>query len=156
MLKGKERYAAIVLVCLVLSGCGGGESRAIERVLSEQVALAKRVGNVPGFTAQLRSVNLAGCPGEFREAFTAQIQAWEQLARVQEQARQNQAHYESGNAVFESFVRGALGDPFGKMQEAMADSHAFQQAEQTALGEVRRTMNVLEQLAARYGAKVPQ
>ena len=103
----------------------------------------------------MRAIDYSKCPAEFRQAYVAHIHAWELLTQVELQAQQYDANLNSDGALLESFLRGAMGDPFGKANELIVMSNQLQQNYQQAAIQIKTTFNRIEEIAVGYGAKLP-
>jgi hypothetical protein len=134
----------------------GGYSNAIEQVLVEDSKTSANVRSVAEVVARMRSINLSGCPGDFSAAYMAHVHAWELLASVEQEALSYNANFNSGEAFVEAFIRGALGDPFGKMNESIGALNDLKQSYQRALAQIKFTYDKIEEIATKYGASVPQ
>lgn len=78
------------------------------------------------------------------------------MAGVEQRAIALKADSESAGTYVESFIRGFLGDPFGKAGEIMSASDQLQRDFQTASQQIRETYNHVQDIAVAKGAKLPK
>ena len=143
-------------------GCGNTDSVSIERVLKADKATNKGVTSVAQIVTNMRAIELAGYPNDFRAAYLAHIHAWEALASVEQEVRVFQDEYNSALGMAESFIQGFLGgltlgaiDPFGKAKEGTAAQSDLRQHYKAAAEQIRDTYNRVEESAVGHGAKLP-
>lgn len=80
----RVRFLSGVLLVLVLTplvACSEGERGCIARVLREDVT-AKTASDAQTVVERMRAIKMAACPGDFREAYVAHVQAWDRKARI--------------------------------------------------------------------------
>ena len=147
----------IIALCflVVVSGCSSSSRKnriAIQNVLDQDAKVTINATNVAQVVSRMRAIDFSACPGDFREAYVAHIQVWEMLAQVEAQAKQYDANFNSSDAMFEAFIRGAMGDPYGKANESIIASNHIQQNYQQAIFQINSTYNRVEQIAVKYGA----
>jgi hypothetical protein len=126
--------------------------RNIERVLAADRKANESATSVSTVVAAMRKIDTSGCPNDFRAAFLAHIHAWENLGEVETAALRFKSTSESGEVMAESFIRGLLGDPFGKTNEIMQAQNQLQAAAQNASQEVKSTYRRVEEVAILHGA----
>jgi hypothetical protein len=138
---------------------------------------------------EFRHVNLSDCPQDFKMAFLEMIHCFENLITFWEEyeefikkveikysrlKNEAEAFNDSANSIetfLELFVRGALGDPFGKAQEIMYDEkvlkskfqnldiatqneiEAFTKRGKKIENNIQEAIHQLEWIAAQYNAK---
>ena len=155
------RFLLVVAGCTVaiLAGCGDSTAKknrlVIQKVLDQDAKVTDNATSVAQIVLRMRAIEYSECPADFREAYVQHIHAWELLEQVEVQAKQYDAEYNSGGALFESFIRGAMGDPFGKTHEAITATKQLRQNYQQAAFEIKSTLNRVEEIAVRYGATLP-
>lgn len=131
-------------------------TRAIERVLQLDAKAGNGASTVSDVVAQMRAIDLSGCPEEFRAAYLGHIHAWEEMVIVEQAFSAYDAESNSAGALVEAFVRGFLGDPLGKMNEDIAARKELQDQYRVARQGVRDTWHVLEKDAVARGAALPR
>lgn len=157
---------AVVLIAIRLAGDSAqvneptqqqpsGAAR-IEVVLQHDATASAGAKSAAEVVTRLRAIDLAGCPNDFKSAYVAHIHAWETMADVEREAAALKADSESGAALVESFIRGFLGDPFGKVNEVSAAQNQLQRNFQTASQQIRDSFHRVEELAVSHGANLPQ
>jgi hypothetical protein len=77
------------------------------------------------------------------------------VAVVEQEVIAFQANNDPGAAFVESFIRGLLGDPFGKANEIAAAENQLQRDYQAAFQRRRLTFNRVEEVAIAHGARLP-
>lgn len=128
----------------------------IESVLQQDAAASAAAKTVIEVVSRMRAIDLTGCPNDFKSAYLAHIHAWELMVDVEREAAAFKADSESGAALVESFIRGFLGDPFGKVNEISAAQNQLQKNFQTASQQVRDSFHRVEELAVSHGANLPK
>jgi hypothetical protein len=78
------------------------------------------------------------------------------MAQVEREATAFKSDREGSGDFVEGFVRGFLGDPMGKANEIRDAQNQLQREYQAASQEVKQTFNQVEELAVRYGARLPK
>ncbi|MFO0787113.1 MAG: hypothetical protein U0573_12275 [Phycisphaerales bacterium] len=146
----------IAAVALLLPGWRNHDAASIERVLAADATTHSGANSVAEVVARMRSIDFEGCPTNFQAAYVAHIHAWETMAAVEQEAKSFQDDYNSGGAMVESFIRGFLGDPFGKVQEGMAAQNQLQRDYQQAAQQIRDTYYRVEEIAVARGARLPK
>lgn len=139
-------------------GCGSGTVLApdvtklsIQIVMAEHQNTLSNPNSIAEVAARLRAIDLSGCPADFRSAFLPYIQAWERMALVEARANQLQSFENFAARMVESFVRGAVGDPFGTSAEVSQEFRELDQAYHIGIQQVFSTYHNVENVAARYG-----
>lgn len=152
-------FVIAIAASISLAGCGAMTANkrrnAIQRVLDQNARVTDNATSVAQIVSRMRAIDCSNCPSDFRQAYVTHIHAWEMLASVETQAKQYGTNYFSGEAMIESFIRGAMGDPFGKAQEAIAAKNQLQQSYQYATNQIKLTLNRVEEIAVGYGASLP-
>lgn len=128
----------------------------IESVLQQDSTARHGVQTVAEYAVRLRAIPLTGCPNDFRSAYVAHLHAWELMAEVERDAAAYKAENEIGAVMVESFIRGFLGDPFGKVNEITAAENQLQQSLQLASQKIRDTFQRVEEIAVAHGANLPK
>lgn len=157
---------AVVLIAIRLAGDSAqvnestqqqpsGAAR-IEVVLQHDATASAGAKSAAEVVTRMRAIDLAGCPNDFKSAYVAHIHAWETMADVEREAAALKADSESGAALVESFIRGFLGDPFGKVNEVSAAQNQLQRNFQTASQQIRDSFHRVEELAVSHGANLPK
>lgn len=127
----------------------------IERVLQQDALTSRGAKTVAEVVSRLRGIDTTGCPNDFKAAFLTHIHAWENMADVEQEAIALKANSESGDAMAEAFIRGFLGDPFGKANEIVAAKNQLQRNYQVAYRQVKTTYQRVEEIAVANGASLP-
>lgn len=128
---------------------------AIESVLNQDSGSSRNGNGVAGAVQQMKAIDTSGCPGDFRAAYLAHIHAWEAMYEIQQQAIRLKNESNSDGAVVESFIRGFMGDPFGKVNEQINAQNQLAMAAQNAHQQIKLTFNKVQEIAVTYGAKLP-
>jgi len=159
-----DTIGCVVIIVLILAGIGfwiyrSGQSddkEAIEQVLKSDSRSTVNTTSVAAVVSRMRRIDLSKCPNDFKAVYLEHIHAWEQLADVERDATTFDAEFNSGGALLEAFIRGFMGDPFGKANEGNAEQRRIRARYQKAMTEVRETFQRVEVSAARYGASRPK
>ena len=128
----------------------------IEFVLQQDVKAPVGAQSAAEVVTRMRAIDLVGCPNDFKAAYVAHIHAWERMADVEREVAAHKADSESGADLVESFIRGFLGDPFGKAIEDAAAGNQLQRSYQAAGQQIRDTFHRVEEVAVVHGANLPQ
>jgi len=104
----------------------------------------------------MRGISLSGCPQKFKEAYVQHIHAWDDLGHIQTQVKQFGEYSNSEEVLTEAFVRGAQGDPFGKVNEYTADLQSLRARYTEAQEHISSTYHNVEDVALEYGVTVSQ
>lgn len=145
-----------MLAFTALSGCDAIQNTryrsAIEKALHEDALTGK--DPTPGHVAAMRQVDISDCPQEFRTAYMNHIHAWDEAAAVA-QAKAKLDHDEDAAAF-----AGALASLFNSDATPWSDHlRAEQEAERltaVASKDIASTWQEIENLAGKYGARLPQ
>jgi hypothetical protein len=129
--------------------------KSIERVLAADKGTTAGATSVAQVVNRMRAIDTAGCPNDFRAAYLAHIHAWEMMADVEKDAIALKADSESGATLVESFIRGFLGDPFGKANEIQAAQTQLQRNYQAANQQIKSTFHRVEEVAVLHGVTLP-
>jgi flagellar basal body-associated protein FliL len=129
---------------------------AIETVLQQDAGTTTGVNSVAEVVNRMRAIDMSGCPNDFRAAYLGNIHAWEAMADVEQQAIQLKKEGDSSGAYVEAFVRGFMGDPFGKVKDEMQAQNQLQQNANSAKQQIQQTFNQVEEIAVAYGANLPK
>jgi hypothetical protein len=128
----------------------------IVSVLEQDATTNAGAQTVAEVVARMRVIELTGCPNDFRAVYLAHIHAWESMADVEREAIAFKAESEAGAVIVESFIRGFLGDPFGKANEITAAQNQLQRNYQAASKQVRESFRRVEEIAVAHGANLPK
>ncbi len=128
----------------------------IESVLQEDAKAPVGADTVVEIVHRMRDIDISGCPEDFRVAYVAHIHAWEAMREVERNAIAFKKESNADGVLVETFVRGMLGDPLGKVNELAAAQTQLQRDYQSARSEIKETFNRVEELTARYGANLPK
>ncbi len=154
----RSRYFAIGGVCVVAllmwfrSGSSSNDVRNIERVLAEDAKTTPGATSVAQVVTRMRAIDLTDCPNDFKAAYLAHIHSWEAMGGIEQEAIAFKTESESGGAMVESFFRGMLGDPLGKMNEINAAQGHLKARYEYASQELKSTYNRVEEVAVAHGA----
>ena len=127
---------------------------AISRVLAEDADTLSNARTYLEVFEKMNSINLEGCPGDFCQAYLAHYHAWEYMVSFEREARAYDTNFNSVEAFAEAYVRGALGDPFGKMNEAIVEKNRLRENFQYGIDMIRKTHDRVKEIAAKYGVVV--
>ena len=126
---------------------------AIERVL-EADRLASQGTSSPGeIVANMRAIDLAGCPEDFKNAFLRHIEAWEGRAAVHAEAEAWIAEFAPGQGTPEDVLY-TTNLPEGASAEGEMRRLAIQRSSKNAQQAIQSTFEAVERLAAEHGARV--
>lgn len=126
----------------------------IERVLREDVAANAGATSVGQVASRMRAINTTGCPRDFAAAYLTHVHAWETMAEVEREIIAFHAHSQSGEVMAEAFIRGFLGDPFGKVSELAALHGDIGRRAHGAQQQIRVTFQDVERVAVNHGARL--
>ena len=107
---------ALLILLIFLIGVGvwwsskQSEARAIERVLAADRGTSQNASSVAEIVQRMRAIDMSGCPVDFRQAYLAHIDAWVEMAAVEDAAAQWKVNYDSRQAMVEAFMRGLVFD----------------------------------------------
>ena len=146
-------------------GCESAEERAREEQAAEQAkfkaAIEKALhedaltGAEPttGHANAMRTVDLQECPPDFRVAYMKHIHAWDEEAAVHNAKVQVDAQEDDAAAA------GALATLFGSNESPWSDhlqaEEELKKYEAAATADIRTTFQEVEEVASKYGARVP-
>ncbi len=140
----------LLLLCVALiTGCNRSPAGRIETVLNRCAEISKKASAMQadnsvkaGFVAdEFQSLDVTGCPPDFRAAFQEHINAW----------RQAQSAY-ANNTVVNNVAEGV----FAAVTENPNGLGAVQDAADSATQDINSTYYNLTEIAARYGARIPR
>lgn len=151
---GTSSWLSAAVLC-VFSGCFATPASRIERVLLQDVRSFQGAESVTQLVAKMRAINTDGCPNDFRAAYLAHIHAWDEMAAIEQQWQAHQQQGTSGAVLIESFVRGFLGDPFGKTTELIAEGNQLQLRYSAAQQSIKTTFDRVQEIAVLHGAQLP-
>lgn len=129
---------------------------AIEQVLEADATCNQGVTSVAEVVIRMRAVDTSACPNDFRSAYLAHVHAWDMMADVEREAISLKAESESADAMIEAFIRGFLGDPFGKVNEIGEAKNQLQRSFKEAARQVKVTFHRVEEIAVAHGASLPR
>lgn len=139
---------AMLLSFAMLPGCSKSEGAHITYVLNECLKVSHDAGSYsdPGSQANFiavsfQRIDVTDCPSDFRMAFQAHINAWQQASGAF-------TNNTGGTAFAEGFVTGVTGGTGYLGQASQQVAYATQQ--------VNNTYQTLTMIAAKYGAKIPR
>ena len=140
--------ATMVAICCSLPSCSKTEAQAITDVLNKCAAVSKNAGkyNTPAEQANFivksfQGIDMKGCPADFRMAYQAHVNAWQEASNAF-------ALNTAGNAFIEGVAAGLTQDPGYIGQASQQAAYASQQ--------VNATYYTLTEIAAKYGARIPR
>jgi hypothetical protein len=154
-----RREVALVLGLLVTvsllaaTGCEGCRNASYKSAIERALQQDALTGHEPSLdhTAAMHKVDLSGCPEDFRAAYANHIQAWEEAGKV------HQAIVDLNNngdlAATAKEVFGPDAAPWSSREQAASELTRLQKA---ASDDIHSTWAKVEQVAAKYGAQVPQ
>jgi hypothetical protein len=142
-------FLLMVVCAALLTACGRSDSSRITTVLEKCAAVGRQSSGVPGgqsaqaafIAREFQKIDVTACPADFRTAYQAHVFAWQQAA-----APLGNNHL--GTAILERIASGLTEDPRYLGQAAQQAQYASQQ--------INGTYFNLTQVAARYGARIPQ
>ena len=154
---GFRQYFVVVAILVVLGTAGcNGQARAIENVLQADKGTSPNAKSIGEVVTRMRAIDGSKCPKEFQSAYLTHIHAWERGAQWERRATEFHKNSAEPSQFVESFVRGFLGDPLGKMNEVNAARTEFEREAQAIQKEIQQTFQDVEKVALKYGAKLPQ
>ena len=148
--------AVAVILFLSISIGGSRTPRSIERVLRQDTITTIDVTTAAEVVTRMRAIDLKGCPNDFKAAYLTHIHAWEGMAQLEQEAAAFQASNTTGKVMLESFIRGALGDPWGKAREIEVGQSQLKTTYQACQAEVTSTFNHVQEIAVMHGAELPK
>jgi hypothetical protein len=152
----RECLVVVAFVWLLgITGCNG-QIRAIESVLQADKGTSANAKSIGEIVTRMRAIDGSKCPKEFQSAYLTHIHAWERGAQWERRAAEFHKNSSEPSQFVESFVRGFLGDPLGKMNEVNAARTEFEREAQAIQKEIQQTFQDVEKVALKYGAKLPQ
>lgn len=152
------RQCFVVIAIAAVLGTAGcnGHARAIESVLQADKGTSANAKSIGEVVTRMRAIDGSKCPKDFQAAYLTHIHAWERGVQWERQATEFHKNTSETSALVESFVRGFLGDPLGKMNEINAGRTEFEREAQAIQKEIQRTFQEVEKVALKYGAKLQQ
>lgn len=140
--------APVVAICCMLPSCSKTEAQAITSVLNKCAVVSKTAGKYSApveqaaFVARsFQAIDVRGCPADFRMAFQAHVNAWQEASSAF-------AGNTAGNAFLEGVAAGLTQNPGYIGQAGQQATYAAEQ--------VDATYYTLTQIAAKYGARIPR
>jgi hypothetical protein len=150
----------VVLVLIIVHMMGGGQQArfrsAIQSALSQGATTGSGATSVAEVVGRMRAIDTSGCPNDFRIAYVTHIQAWEEMAVLEEEAIKLKNERESFGAFLEAFLRGVMMDPFGKVNDEMTAQRDLQRRAQAVQRDIQLTFSRVEQVGVAYGASLPK
>ena len=168
-----KRRGLLILVCilvglLILAGAGGGiwlwlinadgrptAATEIEEVMKHDATCNQGAKSVAEVVSHMRAIDTSTCPNDFRAAYLAHVHAWDMMADVEQEATALKNESESAAMMVESFIRGFIGDPFGKTTEIIDAQGQLQKKCKEAAEQVKLTFHRVEEIAVAHGARLP-
>lgn len=129
--------------------------REIERILGED-AHAGALGSASLTASAMRAINIDNAPQDFREAYLAHTQAWEDYARADEQLRYLNSQAASDEAWRRWWIatfRGSDDTPVTDLEAAKARMRDRRSAADET---IRTSWQLVERIAVANGARVPR
>jgi len=138
----------LVFVAMGLTGCNRSPAARIEDVLNRCAEIGRKANfmnmnaasKAHYIAASFQEIDVSGCPDDFRVAFQEHVNAWQQFQMAA-------ANDNIVNNVIVGAVAGMTNDPSGIGQ--------IQSNEASAQDAVNQTYYQLTEIAAAYGARVP-
>ena len=149
---------AFVIIMTLVIGIGfvrstnKAEAKAIERVLADDRTTDDDASSIAQIVQRMRSIDMTGCPKEFRKVYLDHINAWEQMAAVEQESIAWDNRYDSGGTWVEAILRGLMFD-YGMFGEADAARNRVLEMKRNASANVYATYTVVQQIAIDHGAK---
>lgn len=146
------------LLALLLSGCGRtapSPAAAMERILQADHQAFLDLRHFTEIVPRMRTIDLEGCPSEFRSAYLAHIHAWEDVEKVLREIEQLSSTDNQSAIFWESAIRGFFGDIFTIPARILEQAGELDQRYAAAQQQVEITYRRLEELAVSQGAKLP-
>ena len=145
-----------LLPLLAIAGCEGCQNilykAAIEKALHEDSLTGKDPSD--DHVAAMRKVDLSGCPQDFNVAYVKYIEAWQLAAKVQK------AKAELDNEADAAAAGGILATLFGSDETPWSDhlqaEARIAQLNLDAVSQIQSSWNTIGEVAAKYGAQLPQ
>lgn len=93
----------------------------MRRVLQLHGKVLREAESVEEIVTRMQAIPLQGCPKPFREAYTSQRHAWQEMAAILAKARAIDEDFESGDKLVTAIVRGENFDEyaFGVIRDAV-------------------------------------
>jgi outer membrane murein-binding lipoprotein Lpp len=126
----------------------------IETTLQQDAAIPPRSG-AAYIVSQMKIIDTTSCPAEFREAFLAHIQAWDNTAEIEESLAllnsEDNVNTTVGAQVLASLFK--TGDrPY---QNHMDADRRLRQARSESSAGIRSSYQAVQRVAVRFGAALP-
>lgn len=174
-----KRRGVFIVVCilvglLILGGAGAGawfwliktrseamdiktrsEAMEIEQVLEQDARCKQGATSIAEVVGRMKAIDTSACPNDFRAAYLAHLHAWEAMADLEQEAIALKKEHESVGTMLEGFIRGLLGDPFGKAREIMDARGDLQKKIKEADKQIKLTFQRVQEIAVAHGARVP-
>lgn len=139
---------AATAMALTVTSCSKSPANAITDVLEECANIGHKAraytdpGSQADFVARsFQAVDVSDCPADFRMAFQAHVNAWQNSVSAL-------ANNTAGNAFLEGFTAGVT-------QDSRFIGQAGDRADMAA-SQINATYDVLTQIAAHHGATIPR
>jgi hypothetical protein len=157
-----RRAVALVLGLLVTvsllaaTGCQVDKNAAYKTAIEKALHEDALTGHEPTLdhAAEMRNVDLTGCPEDFRTAYTNHIHAWDDAAKAHQAVEELNSESDAATAAV------ALGKIFGTDASAWSDRDqavvVVTRLQKAASDAIHSTWATVQQVAAKYGAQVPQ
>jgi hypothetical protein len=169
--RGLRALVYILVGAIVLGGAGGGiwfwllrsqlgstdrkSTAAIEDVLKQDAACNQDSASVAEVVGRMRAIDTSACPNDFRSAYLGHVHAWDMMADMEREAVELKNQSESAATIVESFIRGFLGNPFGKAGEPGDAQSQLQKRFKEAAQQIKLTFHHVEEVAVAHGARLP-
>lgn len=125
---------------------------AIERVLEADRNANSMLDRHSEIAGEMRSIDLEGCPEDFRDAYLRHVEAWERSAGVYVEADDWVEKYAPGRATADDALY-TTNLPEGVTPEGEARRRAIQLSRANCQEAIESTFEAVERVAARHGAR---
>ena len=145
---------AIVLSLSFLQGCSRSSSKiAIISVLEQDRKANDGTTSVAEYVANQNKIDLSDCPNDFKKAYIKHLNAWREMASVEQEVLLLKKMYVSDEAQVEAFVRGINYD-YGMLTEVRESLERVKAHESQAKKEIRDTFGIVLDIASDYGVDI--
>lgn len=105
--------------------------------------------------SQMMAIDTTSCPPDFREAFLAHTQAWENAGRISASLEQLNSDENTGRTLGAQFFASLFETGDTPYRDHADADRRLRQARTAASEEIRATYDAVERVSVRYGAVLP-
>ena len=155
-------WKTLIGICLVsailslfVQGCSSSEEdkEAIESVLEQDRLAGVETSSAVEYVIKQSRISLSDCPDDFKKAYIRHMNAWREMAAVEQEVEQWKQMYDSTGAYIESFLRGLVFD-FSMTGESKVAAERILTHDSQARKEMRDSFAEVLSVAIDYGVDV--